>query len=61
MKTKDSDYVDDVNICIQDEEDLTTVDEIFLKYQEMGGAILTLKPKFTDIIFTSPILPDELE
>ena len=49
MKTKDSDYVDDVNICIQDEEDLTTVDEIFLKFEEMSGAILILKPRTSEL------------
>ena len=38
--TKDTDYVDDVNICIQDEIDLIKVDEIFLKFEDMSGAIL---------------------
>ena len=49
VKTKDSDYVDDVNICIQDEEDLTTVDGIFLKFEEMSGAILILKPRTSEL------------
>ena len=45
VKTKDSDYVDDVNICIQNEEDLIKVDEIFLKFEEMSGAILNRDSK----------------
>ena len=34
-----------VNICIEDEEDLLIVDNIFRKFEEMSGAILILKQR----------------
>ena len=39
-RTKDEAYVDDVNVCFQDEEDLIKVDIIFRKFEAMSGAIL---------------------
>ena len=39
-RTKDEAYVDDVNVCLQDEEDLVKVDEIFRHFEAMSGAIL---------------------
>ena len=40
VNTKDTDYVDDANICIQDEADLVIVDKIFTQFEDMSGAIL---------------------
>ena len=49
--TKDSDYVDDVNLCIDDEKDLEKVDEIFMKFENLSGAILNrdLKTKIMGV------------
>ena len=43
--TKEQAYVDDVNICIQDENDLVIVDGIFRKFEDMSGAILSRSSK----------------
>ena len=40
VNTRDQDYVDDVNLCIESEEDLLIVDEIFTKFEDLSGAIL---------------------
>ena len=45
VNTLDEDYVDDVNITIQCEEDLIIVDKIFNKFEDMSGAILNRSSK----------------
>ena len=45
VKTKDQAYVDDVNVCIQNEEDLKVVDNIFSEFEAMSGAILSRDTK----------------
>ena len=42
---KDESFVDDVNICFQEEEDLIKVDEIFTKFEKLSGAILNRDTK----------------
>ena len=38
-------YVDDVNICVTDESDFETIDEIFDNYEAMSGALLNRDAK----------------
>ena len=45
VNTLDEDYVDDVNITIQYQEDLIIVDKIFNKFEDMSGAILNRSSK----------------
>ena len=40
VNTKDEDFVDDVTVCIEDENDLLIVDNIFRKFEDLSGAIL---------------------
>lgn len=37
---EDVDYVDDINAVVEDPGDLLVVDELFIKFEEMSGAIL---------------------
>ena len=45
VNTKDTDFVDDTNIIIQNEEDLVIVDRIFTQFEDMSGAILNRDSK----------------
>ena len=45
VNTKDESYVDDVNICFENENDLLIVDQIFTKFEAMSGAILNRDSK----------------